>query len=248
MTTNRERLRHVFSLDAEMERGVALLERGIAAQRAFHIGESPRFLILIDLAGGLERMLKIAWALARLQSGAGWPSAREMQRASHGILGLLDAVAGLYPAEFLRIPDARWARDFLSTDLFFRQGVTILNDFAQQGRYYHVDLLGGRETDEQSPEQRWAAFEQEIGQRVFPDVSDRYRPLVNSDTDLYHTPVNAEVARLFEQFGYAMFRLLASGLPDTEARAWSVKWDRLLTGRPALDSLRAYLPDPTLTP
>lgn len=225
---DQQRSQWVYSLDAEMERARLLLERGIEGQRQLYVGESKRFLIMVDLAGGTERMLKIAWGMQVLQKKGAFPSVQEFKNAGHGLLGLADRVADLYSPDFLRHPDAAWAQKFLREDVVFRRALEILDEFARWGRYYHLDSLGGVAQGGDSPERAWERLELAVSHQVFPDPEEWSRRFMDLTDETLRLRVREYLAVTFEVFGCAMFRLFTVGLPGTDAKQWSVLWQSFL--------------------
>ncbi|MFC3834778.1 MULTISPECIES: hypothetical protein [Deinococcus] len=242
--TEKERILRVYSLDQEMERSAALLRRGIAGVgQPLYAGETARFLFMIDLAGGTERMLKVAWALAMKEHTGQWPGAQDFRAIGHRVLYLSDAVADLFPTEYLRREDARWGLNYLKTGMWFRPAAEILDDLARQGRYIHIDALGGQPAKGDSPERHWQQLEFAVGRALFPDEAEFSRRLMDGAGQALQEPIHAELARAFGTLGYILFRLLAAGLPSTEAKQWSVLWNSFLQYRPRTLPLSAFQPD-----
>lgn len=231
---NEKQARITYSLDLEMERAALLLERGISLQRELYVGESRRFLILLDLSGGMERMLKLAWAMQIKNQSGQFPTAQEFKKAGHGLVRLVDVIAELYTDDFLKFDDARRAQDFLRNDIVFRRSLEILDSFAIRGRYFHVDSLGGATPEGDAPERGWSQMEMLISHELFPDPEDWAKRVSDLHDNSFRQAIHDYLCQTFELFGCMMFRLFVVGLPNTEAKQWSPMWQRFL--RPAWGS------------
>ncbi|GHF37438.1 hypothetical protein HNQ07_001192 [Deinococcus metalli] len=224
--------RRASSVRDEMERGAALLQRGVSAlAQETYSGSTDRFLFMTDLAGGTERMLKLAWALGTLQARGALPSIREVGGMTGQLRRLSDAVADLYPSRFLRTEDGRWGQDYLRSGRWYREALDILDDLSGLGAvqawpWAAVAGVG-------SPEERWAALELKVAATTAPASPRRAFRLVSpGDHWRLHAGIHAELARSFELLGYALYRLLSAGLPRTDAATWAPHWDRFTRVRP----------------
>ncbi|WP_309571560.1 hypothetical protein [Deinococcus sp.] len=228
----------------EMERGAALLERGITAlgQETYAL-PTDRFLFMTDLASGTERMLNLAWAFATLHHRGALPSLRETASMRGNLTRLADAVADLYPAAFLRLEDGRWAQDYLRGGRWLRDALDVLNDLASPSVQHRSPWLQGGDTD--TPEQRWAALELNVAATMAPESSARrsFRLVTPGDHWRLHAGIHADLARTFELLGYALHRLMSTGLPRTDAATWAPHWELFMRVRPPGFATAWFEPD-----
>ncbi|THF87242.1 hypothetical protein E7T09_08845 [Deinococcus sp. KSM4-11] len=236
--------RRASGVHQEMERGAALLDRGIAAlAQETYAAPTDRFLFMTDLAGGTERMLKLAWALATLQARGALPSVREAASVGGNLTRLADAVAELYPPSFLRVEDGRWGQGYLRGGRWLRDALDVLDDLVSPAAQHRSPWSSAGESH--SPEDRWAALELKVAASMAPDASARrgFRLVTAGDHWRLHAGIHAELARSFELLGYALYRLLSTGLPRTDAATWAPHWERYMRVRPPGFATAWFEPD-----
>jgi hypothetical protein len=158
----------ILPLAQEAESAASLLAHGIdLVRRIGAIEPSPMFACL---AMGTEKLLKLSIGLLSWETTGAWPSQSEMRnRLRHGI--------GTMHARTLnelghRLSDPRTAgsahiaisalRQEVVDDPILTFALMALSDYAQQGRFYNLDILAGAEPLAASPSDRWNQLEKDI--------------------------------------------------------------------------------------
>jgi hypothetical protein len=158
----------ILPLAQEAESAGSLLAHGIGlVRRIGAIEPSPMFACL---AMGAEKLLKLSIGLLSWETTGAWPSQSEMRnRLRHGI-GTMHARVLNELGDRLSDPStagsARKATSALRLEVIDDPIVTFalraLSDYAQQGRFYNLDILAGSDPLAPSPSERWNQLEEDI--------------------------------------------------------------------------------------
>ncbi|GHF42952.1 hypothetical protein HNQ07_002052 [Deinococcus metalli] len=208
-----------FSVEQELDKAGALLARGLAGQRAPHYTDTARFLVMLDLAGGLRQLLQLAAALSTHSEG---PPDRTVP-----LLTLLEAVVRVCPVRLLRTDEGERLHGFLAGDPLLREAVGLLDAFE---RYRAGDVLvwPGAERRPRAPEFAWRDMEHAVAERLFPDAQERQQRQLSADPAAYQQPVNDEVARVLTTCVDGLYTLLSVTSNVKAVRTGPARWRQQL--------------------
>ena len=102
-----------------------------------------------------------------------------------------------------RFPAAKADIDFLSNNIDVREIIGLLSDFAQGGRYYHLDVVLNGESRFEDPYITWSKIETAIT-KTRPDI---LKLLTNNEMNEAFTQINKELIIRLEKFARALSRL-----------------------------------------
>jgi hypothetical protein len=193
-----------FSVEQELDKAGALLARGVAGQRAPHYTDTARFLVMLDLSGGLRQLLQLTVSLLTPPGGPPTPP-------DHGVslLALLDAVVKVVPVRLLRTDDGERLHGFLASDALLREALGLLDAF-ERFRAAGVLVWPGEDRRPRAPEFAWRDMEHAVAERLFPEVEDRQLRQRSADPAAYQQPVNDEVARVLTACVDGLYTVLSA--------------------------------------
>jgi hypothetical protein len=135
------------------------------------------------LAQGLERFLKVTYALAYAGRSAALPGRDDMKlRYGHKLIRITDDLVELAEQSdaYAKRPAVQEDIEFIREDADLRQLLQILSEFGSESRYHRLDkFLDPDSVEEDEPAQKWAAFETAVALR-HPDWAGE----VSSKTDM----------------------------------------------------------------
>lgn len=146
------------ALSREIDAAASLLRHGFTILSDYRFASRDAEPLFASLAGGTEKLLKLTYGLMTVDDGGEWPSKATMKNAGHKIVEL-DATVRRLLVERHRRSSAPGliARLLERTDGHpgVSQILATLERYAVNGRFYNLDLLGGRAQGEASPEELW---------------------------------------------------------------------------------------------
>lgn len=158
----------ILPLAQEVESAASLLAHGIdLVRRGGTVEPSPMFACL---AMGAEKLLKLSIGLLSWQTTGAWPTQAEMRnRLRHGI-GTMHARTLNELGDRLSDPSTAGSareviaelRQELIDDPILTFALMALSDYAQQGRFYNLDILAGAALPAPSPSERWNQLERDV--------------------------------------------------------------------------------------
>lgn len=153
------------ALSREVDAASSLLRHGFAILRTYRFASRDAEPVFACLAGGTEKLLKLTVGLVALDDGDAWPSRATMKTAGHKIVELDATVRAVIGARRER-STAPGIIDELLERTEGHPGVIqilrALERYAVDGRFYNLDLLGGREHHDLSPHELWGELELDI--------------------------------------------------------------------------------------
>lgn len=153
-----------FALIFECETAMSLLNGGLRALAERSGSNDELHLPMQLLSQGLERLLKLTWALGRSREVGALPSHKEVKSVSHDLLRLDGEVLALGARceEFVRRPLIQSELAFARDDPILRDMLSALSDFATVARYRDLDLLLGHAATIPDVRQRWSSIEKQV--------------------------------------------------------------------------------------
>jgi hypothetical protein len=199
------------SLITEIQTAIALLQAGL--REVQRIGGAYDFyhLLMLCLAGGLERLMKAIICLHVLENTGSFPTDVRDWRGSkgHDLERLLSQITDecFSDAYLARIPAARKDIEFLRNDPRLAEIVRVLSRFGRAARYHDLDTILGRTPSTDSPENEWKKLELDLLQ----EYQDWATLLQIGKVDEAYRRITGEIVRRVETLVRALCRLFTMG-------------------------------------
>jgi hypothetical protein len=153
------------ALSREIDAASSLLRHGFGILAGYRFASRDAEPVFACLAGGSEKLLKLTVGVVALDGGEAWPSKATMKAAGHKIVELDTTVR-----EAISTRREHSTAPGLIGELLERtdghpgvvQILRTLERYAVNGRFYNLDLLGGREHPDVSPHELWGELEMDI--------------------------------------------------------------------------------------
>jgi hypothetical protein len=170
-------LREWAALSREIDAASSLMRHGFAILGEYRFASRDAEPLFACLAGGTEKLLKLTFGLLTVDDGETWPTKATMQNAGHKIVELNETVrSALVERQDLSSAPGLIADLLERTD--GHPGVVLtlatLERYAVDGRFYNLDLLGGREQGKASLATLWDELEMDIIE-ANPEMIDESR-------------------------------------------------------------------------
>ncbi len=215
-------LRQSLALIDELESATKLVELGVAELHGLSLSHDFHHLPLQLLSQGLERFLKLTFAMAELGGSGALPSLQRVKRYGHDLARLTDDVVALAElrAQYARRRVVQEDLGFIRSDADFRRLLTQLAEFGEGGRYHRLDeLLDPDGVDPDSdPRRAWEDLESHFIRRL-PDGLERIASVERSEE--VHREAIISIATLVERFARAISRMWTLGALPEEALTYS---------------------------
>ena len=130
--------RQALDLIGELESATKLLDLGIGELHALGLASDFYDLPLQLLAQGLERFLKVTYAMAELGRAGTLPSPAQMKRYGHDLQSLTDDLVQIVSTSkaCVRRPAVQEDMSFVRSSTELRAVLAHLGDFGKRNRYY----------------------------------------------------------------------------------------------------------------
>lgn len=153
LVVHRETLLLEAALASEM------LGQGLTALRCYTFADKGRFFGgMFALTVGLERVLKLAWIISKVEEDGRFPTDGELRDVGHNIKDLLGLARTINDAKRLGV-DLSKVDDGLCVEI-----VDLLSAFARHARYYNINALTG--SKKPKDEEPLAAWDRVVGVEV----------------------------------------------------------------------------------
>jgi hypothetical protein len=217
------------ALSQEVDAASSLLRHGFEILDEYRFASRDAEPLFACLAGGTEKLLKLTFGLMTIDDGGGWPSKATMQNAGHKIVEL-DATVRVLLVERRERSSAPGLIVQLLEQTDRHPGVVqvlqSLERYAVDGRFYNLDLLGGREQRNPSPQELWDELEMDIVE-ANPEMLDE---LAGAEHASVRRDMNRIVAHSLGLWCELLLRSWMTGVCGALARQWS---PQLELGHPA---------------
>jgi hypothetical protein len=205
----------------ELGSATELIDLGVKELHALSLANDFYHLPMQLLAQGLERFLKVTYALAHLGQTGMLPGRKKMRtQYGHKLVGITDDLVALAERStgYVDRPAVREDLEFVRTDADLRQVLQILSEFGATSRYHRLDeFLDPQSVREDDPSQKWAAFEAEIIGRQ-PDWLEE---IESGSAEKVHRTAVLYAAQLVDRFARAIARMWTLGALPNESRRYS---------------------------
>ncbi len=202
----------------EVMNGVVLVAQGLGEIQRSGYMENEYHRVLLLLANGFERLMKVILCLFGLASKRAFPTCNEMKNWGHDLGKLLERIRQkcATPDYADRCPACREDVELFNGTVL--QGfLKILTDFGKGGRYHNLDVVGSNDKVEPSPESQWLTHQF----AVMLDENEREAwctDLPHGDDDPLLAKVREGTVILMERFARALARVLTFGPLDSEGK------------------------------
>jgi hypothetical protein len=196
-------LRRTLALTEEVRLAVALLESGLSHLQKIDLANDFYHLPILELASGLERLLKCLLCIERRHATHYFPTRQELPH-THDLGSLLEVVARTcFAREYVNeYPAGRDDLAFIRGNPVLREVLMILSEFGEGNRYHDLDTVLGQPRGD-SPEAAWQRMELAI-------LSDQGRIDSLSEPmaiESLYDVVNVRLVALLERLIRALARL-----------------------------------------
>ncbi|MCL7744309.1 hypothetical protein LV476_05000 [Guyparkeria hydrothermalis] len=208
-----------LSVNQELITSARLIKAGLGQVQSLHGGNDFYHLPLLTLASGFERLMKVTLSFRFLETEGRFPGIKEIPvgRNGHDLTFLLELVKKkcFLPGYVGHIPVAKEDWDYLESDRFL-SFLEALTRFGKSARYYHVDVVLGKDPDSLPPEREWEAIETSI----FLSRDDLVQEMdENPASRNIYRELNSEMVVIGERFARSLARLYTIGRIGSEAKA-----------------------------
>lgn len=136
-----------------------MLGQGLTALRCYTFAEKGLFFAgMFTLTIGLERVLKLAWLVSKVEDDGRFPTNDELKKVGHNIKDLLRLARTINVAKNLGASPSK------VDDSLCEKIIDLLSAFARHARYYNLDALTG--STKPKDEEPLAAWDRIVGIEV----------------------------------------------------------------------------------
>lgn len=213
------------ALSREIDAAASLIRRGFVVLDDYNFAARDLEPLFVCFAGGAEKLLKLTVGLVAIDAGEPWPTTATMKKAGHKITQLdatvrrhiverqeRSTVPGLI-AKLLEIADSHPG---------IVQSLAAFERYADSGRFYNLDMLGGLAQTDESPSALWSELETHIVLDANPDLLDEAEA---GNHDFVRATLNRVLARSLGIWCELIQRSWTSGVCGELAKQWSSQLD-----------------------
>lgn len=154
------------TLSDEIDAASTLLRHGIDTLSNYSFAARDADAVFVCLASGSEKLLKLSIGLHTLSTTGSWPPPKTMRtQFGHRICDLDTEVRRIIQGGLGSSTAPGHLQQELqgvSADTVATRTLATLERYADQGRFYNLDFLGGKTQDTKSPAQMWDELEQSL--------------------------------------------------------------------------------------
>jgi len=209
-----------LAIDQELLNAVRLIQAGLGQLQKLDGANDFYHLPLLTLSSGFERLMKVMLCFRILEKTGEFPSAKDIPsgRKGHNLELLLKRVREeCFLAQYVdQIPIAKEDLAYLESEELL-SFLVVLSKFGQAARYYHLDVVLGKQPETEEPGREWESLETAI-LTARPDLM---REIVESPaSERIHQEIAVEVVSRLERFARALARLFTIGDMGQEAKRY----------------------------
>jgi len=171
---------------------------------------------LLTLSSGFERLMKVILCFRTLEKTGEFPRPKDFPsgREGHNLESLLKKIRKeCFLERYVHIQIAKDDLLYLESDELL-SFLSVLSKFGQAARYYHLDVVLGKQPETDAPDREWESLETAIAVKR-PGLMDEIKE--NPASNKIHQEIAAEVVSRFERFARALARLFGIGGIGEEA-------------------------------
>ncbi len=205
-----------LAIDQELMTAVRLIQAGLGQLQKLDGANDFYHLPLLTLSSGFERFMKVILCFRALEKTGEFPRAKDIPsgREGHNLEELLKKIRQeCFLEQYVNVPIAKEDLSYLESDELL-SFLSVLSKFGQAARYYHLDVVLGKQPKTDAPDREWESLEAAIAVKR-PDLMKEIEE--NPASDKIHQEIAVEVVARFERFARALARLFGIGGIGKEA-------------------------------
>jgi hypothetical protein len=209
-----------LAIDQELLTAVRLIQAGLGQLQKLDGANDFYHLPLLTLSSGFERLMKVILCLRILEKTGEFPGPKDIPsgRIGHDLELLLQRIREeCFLAQYVdKIPIAKEDLEYLESEELL-SFLAVLGKFGQAARYYHVDVVLGRQLKTDEPGREWESLETAILTER-PDLMKEIEEFPASER--IYQEIAVEVVSRLERFARALARLFTIGGIGQEAKRY----------------------------
>jgi hypothetical protein len=209
-----------LAIDQELLNAVRLIQAGLGQLQKLDGANDFYHLPLLTLSSGFERLMKVMLCFRILEKTGEFPSTKDIpsNREGHNLELLLKRIREeCFLATYVdHIPVAKEDLAYLESEELL-SFLSVLSNFGQAARYYHFDVVLGRQPKTDAPDREWESIETAIIIKR-PDLIKEIERFPASDK--IHQEIAVEMVSRLERFARALARLFTIGGIGQEAKRY----------------------------
>jgi hypothetical protein len=209
-----------LAIDQELLNSVRLIQAGLGQLQRLDGANDFYHLPLLTLSSGFERLMKVMLCFRILEKTGEFPSTQDIPsgREGHNLELLLKKIREeCFLATYVgQIPVAKEDLAYLESEELL-SFLAVLSKFGQAARYYHLDVVLGKQPKTDAPDREWESLETAIV-IARPALMKEVEEFPASDR--IHQEIAVEVVSRLERFARALARLFTIGGIGQEAKRY----------------------------
>lgn len=214
-----------ISFNEEILTSIRLLQLGLRELQEIGFENDFYHLPLLLLSSGFERLMKCMICLKYFDNNAKFPTSEEMKSFSHNLVTLKEKIVSecISPRTAYERPATKQDYIFLTQDKDLENLITILSDFGQNGRYYNLNVIGGKSNPLSDVKARLEEFELQLIMRKYESDANKLKEILISPDkkDEFYEETYTIIIRKLQRFARALVRQFTLGDLGKEARRYS---------------------------
>ena len=205
-----------LAIDQELLNAIRLIHAGLGQLQKLDGANDFYHLPLLTLSSGFERFMKVILCFRTLEKTGEFPKPKDLPsgREGHNLEILLKKIrTECFLEKYISIPIAKEDLEYLNSEELL-SFLSVLSKFGQAARYYHLDVVFGKQLKTDAPDREWESLEIAIAIKR-PDLMEEFEE--NPVSNKIHQEIAIEVVTRFERFARALARLFGIGSIGQEA-------------------------------
>ena len=205
-----------LAIDQELLNAIRLIQAGLGQLQKLDGANDFYHLPLLTLSSGFERLMKVILCFRTLEKTGEFPRPKDIPsgRQGHNLEILLRNIRKeCFLEKYIHIPIAKEDLAYLESDELL-SFLSVLSKLGQAARYYHLDVVLGKQPKTDAPNREWESLETAIAIKR-PELMKEIEE--NPASNKIHQKIAVEVVSRFERFARALARLFGIGGIGQEA-------------------------------
>jgi len=214
----------LFAIINEVDATSTLFRHGFSILREYRFASSDAEAVFVCMAGGTEKLLKLTVGMFAFDDGCGWPAQAAMRNAGHKITELDTSARNMIDerVDQSTVPGViRELLELTTANPGVWQIMATLERYATNGRFYNLDLLGGRQQTDESPQALW----EELHMMVVEANPQLLEQLAGAENDEARRTINEILMSTLGQWCELIYRSWVTGVCGSEAQKHSAALD-----------------------
>jgi hypothetical protein len=214
----------LFAIVNEVDATSTLFRHGFSILKEYRFASRDAEAVFVCMAGGAEKLLKLTVGMFAVDDGHGWPAQAAMRDAGHKITELDASARKMIDERVDRSTVPGVIRELLeltAANPGVWQIMATLERYATNGRFYNLDLLGGREQEDKSPQELW----EELHMMVLDANPELLEQLAGAENDEARRTINGILMSTLGQWCELIYRSWVTGVCGPIAQEHSAALD-----------------------